>query len=221
MTENSFSRRWRVRVLGCAVALALLAGPGQAAEPLSGKALVTALRKGGFNIFFRHAATERSGSDNVAAEGEWTSCDPKRMRQLSEEGRRTARALGAALRALRVPVGRVLASEFCRAAETARLMAVGPVETTREIIHMAFGVYLGGREALLRRGRRQLAVAPVPGTNTVLVGHLDLMRETTGIEPLEGGAGVFAPDGAGDFKLVAHFTAKELVALAERYGDGN
>ena len=47
------------------------------------------------------------------------------------------------------------------------------------------------------------------------------MRETTGIEPLEGGAGVFAPDGAGGFKLVAHFTAQELVALAERFGDGN
>ena len=67
-------------------------------------------------------------------------------------------------------------------------------------------VFLGGREAVLRRARRRLAAAPKPGTNTVLVAHVDLMRETTGIEPLEGEAGVFAPDGARGFKVVAHFT---------------
>ena len=109
-------------VLCLSATLVLAVTPAAGGELLSGKALVTALRKGGYNIYFRHAETDWSQNDHVAAAGDWTSCDPARIRQLAPEGRRNARRIGEAMRALRIPVGRVLSSEYCRAAETARLM---------------------------------------------------------------------------------------------------
>ena len=57
-------------------------------------ALVESLRKGGFNIYFRHAATDWSQNDQVSKEGDWTSCDPNNMRQLSETGRKMAGRFG-------------------------------------------------------------------------------------------------------------------------------
>ena len=42
-----------------------------------------------------------------------------------------ARRIGDAIRALGVPVAKVLSSEYCRAWETARLLDLGPVTRTR------------------------------------------------------------------------------------------
>lgn len=95
-----------------ALALLIVATGGASAQELSGESLVRALRDGGYNIYFRHAATDWGSSDHVEAAGDWTSCDPGRMRQLSEEGRVAARRIGAAIRALAIPVGRVLSSEY-------------------------------------------------------------------------------------------------------------
>jgi phosphohistidine phosphatase SixA len=58
------------------------------------------------------------------------------MRQLSAKGRAAAQRIGAAIRRLDIPIGRVLASEYCRTRETARLMNLGPVGTTREITNI-------------------------------------------------------------------------------------
>ena len=197
---------------------ALFAMPAGGGELLNGKALVTALRKGGYNIYFRHAETDWSQNDHVAAAGDWTSCDPARIRQLAPEGRRTARRIGEAMRALGIPVGRVLSSEYCRAAETARLMKLGPVVTTRAIMNMRAAEFVGGAEAVIRRAQRQLAQPPLPGTNTVLVAHGNLVREATGTYPDEAGAAVFAPGGKRGFRLVARLTPEDWIAFARRFG---
>ncbi|MDH3221137.1 MAG: histidine phosphatase family protein, partial [Gammaproteobacteria bacterium] len=93
----------------------------QAPAELTGRDLVTALRNGGYNIYFRHVATDWSRSDDLRQAGDWLDCDPARMRQLSDAGRADARAIGAGMRGLGVPVGEVLASPYCRTMETARL----------------------------------------------------------------------------------------------------
>jgi len=56
--------------------------------------------------------------------------DCKTQRNLDELGREQARALGETFRKHGVRVDRILSSPWCRCLETARLMAVGPVETT-------------------------------------------------------------------------------------------
>jgi hypothetical protein len=88
----------------------------QGSEKIAGEALVQALRAGGYNLYFRHAATDWQTDDHVTAAGDWVSCDPKKMRQLTPAGRETARAAGEAMRALGIPVRQVLASPYCRRA---------------------------------------------------------------------------------------------------------
>ena len=188
------ARRWMV--LGLFALLAAppaAAQPPVAAQPMAGEALVQALRQGGFVLYFRHAATEWSQQDTVEAAGEWTSCEPDRMRQLSEEGRQTAERIGAAMRRLGIPVARVLSSEYCRTRETALRLGLGPVETTPDIMNMKAASLVGGRDAVIERARRRLAEPPAPGTNVVVVGHGNLVQAATGAYPAEAGAVVFRP----------------------------
>jgi broad specificity phosphatase PhoE len=185
---------------------------------LSDEALIIALRGGGYNIYFRHAPTDWSQDDHVAAVGDWISCDPARMRQLSPEGRALARRIGAAIRHLDIPIGRVLASEYCRTRETARLMALGPVKATREIINMRVAALVGGRDAVIDRARRALATPPQAGTNTVLVAHGNLMLAATGAYGGEAGAGIFLPQADGGVELVTQLGPADWERLAESFG---
>lgn len=187
----------------------------KAVSTMTEEALVRALQAGGFNVYFRHAATDWSQHDDVRRAGDWSSCDATRIRQLSGDGRASARAVGAALRALAIPVGRVLASPYCRAVETARLMALGPVETTTDIMNLRVADYFGGRDAIAARARTRLASAPEPGTNTVLVAHGNVARLATGVYPGEGECAVFRPRGAGRFEYVGSLDPDQWRRLAE------
>ena len=191
-----------------------------AQDPLSDKDLVKELQRGGYNIYFRHAATDWSQNDRVTAEGDWTSCDPARMRQLSKEGRAVAKRIGAAIRRLHIPVGIVLASEYCRTRQTAQLMDLGPVETTRMIINMRVAELVGGPNAVVDRARRVLATPPQAGTNTVLVAHGNLMLAATGAYGEEAGAGIFMPQTDGSVKLVAQLAPEDWGRLADISGRG-
>jgi len=197
--------------------LAALIHSVHAQELLSGRDLIDALREGGYIIYFRHAETDWSQEDHVSVVGEWTSCDPNRMRQLSDKGRAVARQIGVAIKRLNIPVGDVLSSEYCRTRETAALMHLGPVETTREIMNMRVAEMVGGAEAVIQRAQRHLGTPPRPGTNTIIVAHGNLMRAATGEYTDEAGAGVFAPR-AGKFQLVALLGPESWQMLADRFG---
>jgi len=142
------------------------------------------------------------------------------VRQLSDIGRATARRVGEALRALGIPVHRILSSEYCRAVETGKLMDVAPVETTPDIMNMRAADLVGGRAAVIARARAVLATPPPKGTNTVITAHGNLSRAATGVYPGEAGAGVFMADAsaAHGFRLVAELTPADWARLAERYG---
>jgi phosphohistidine phosphatase SixA len=177
--------------LGVLAVIAVTASGAPAAE-LEGKALVEALRGGGYNIYFRHAATDWRQDDRVEMAGDWTSCDPAEMRQLSSDGRATARRIGETIRALGLPIAKVLSSEYCRAWETARLMDLGPVAKTRDVMNLRAAAYVGGRDAVIRRAQRVLAQLPPEDANVVIVGHGNLMRAATGAYASEGGSGVYS-----------------------------
>jgi phosphohistidine phosphatase SixA len=195
--------------------LAMAAGQAPAQDQLLGQALIAALRQGGYNIYFRHAATDWSRHDQVETAGDWKSCDPARMRQLSAEGREVARRIGVAIRRLKIPIGQVLSSEYCRARETAQHMELGPVTATREIMNTRAAEFVGGLDAVTERVRRALATPPKAGTNTVLVAHGNLMRAASGAYTGEGGAAVFAPQKEGGFRLVAQLMPEDWERLAD------
>ena len=191
----------------------------QTTTELEGSVLVEALRKGGYNIYFRHAATDWSQNDQVSKAGDWTSCDPGRMRQLSETGRKTAGTVGEAIRALQIPIGQVLASPYCRTVETARNMKLGPVETTTDIMNLRVAEYFGGTPAIAAHTHRRLSMAPQPDTNTVLVAHGNVLVTATDVYPQEAEAIVFRPEGNGTWTFVARISPQEWTRLAAEYGD--
>lgn len=191
----------------------------QTASGLEGQALVEALRKGGYNIYFRHAATDWSQNDQVSKAGDWTSCDPGKMRQLSETGRKTAGTVGDAIRALQIPTGQVLASPYCRTVETAGNMKLGPVETTTDIMNLRVAEYFGGPSAIAARARRRLSMLPQADTNTVLVAHGNVLVTATEVYPQEAEAIVFRPEGKGTWTFMARISPQEWVRLAAEYSD--
>lgn len=158
---------------------------------LSGAALVEALRGGGYVIYFRHARTDFSMPDTDRSD--LTNCATQR--NLSDEGRADARAMGEAIRALEIPIGEVLASEYCRTRETAEL-AFGRVTPTRDLTSRSTLSTDEERAARIEALRVLLSTPPEPGIYTVQVGHQFNLGDATGISIAEGEAAIFLPLGA-------------------------
>jgi phosphohistidine phosphatase SixA len=157
---------------------------------------VERLRRGGYVVALRHAATDRTATDMT---GDLRDCS--RQRNLNAEGRRQARAIGRAFRRLEIPVGRVLASPFCRTRDTARL-AFGRARPSRALLSADF---FGGAGAERQRTglRRLLALPPGRGSNTVLVSHEAAIDAATGVTVEEGEAVLVAPgSGRRRFRIV-------------------
>ena len=200
--------------------LAVLSGTvaAQTSGLLSDEALIEALRRGGYNLYFRHTATEWSQTDTSDKEGDWTSCDPDKVRQLSDKGRRDSRAMGKAIRDLRIQIGRIYSSPYCRTVETAQLMGLGQVETTHDLMNLRSAKYAGGRSAITKRARARLAQAPSSGTNNIFVAHGNLAHAATQIVPGEGESLIFQPLGEDGFRIVGRLTPEKCVQLAEQLG---
>jgi virginiamycin B lyase len=180
--------------LGCGGSgTTLTTGPGDesAAAKLRGPKLVSALRRGGLVVYFRHAATDMSMTDTSLA-----NC--RTQRNLDERGRADARAIGRAWKDLRIPVGAVLSSRYCRTKDTARL-AFGRFRMTDHLTGIA-SVPSVVRERR-RRALRRLLSTPPTRANTILVAHLFNIQDAANISLAEGEAAVFRPLGRGRFRL--------------------
>lgn len=187
--------------------------PAGEANVLTGPALVEALRRGGYVIYFRHAATDYSIPESQQGETWWQSCDPQVVRNLSEAGRDQARAIDEAFRALQIPMDRVLSSEFCRAAETARL-AFGEVEVNPDLTGFGTADEVE-RERRVAALQAMLATPPSAGANTILVAHGFNIQAAANVSLPEGGAVIFEPLGQAGFRLIARVSADEWSTLAQ------
>lgn len=203
---------WRRPVVALFLFVTLAGASATRAEDAA--RLVELLRGGGYNLYMRHAATDWSQGDSIAAHGDWVSCDPGKVRQLSDAGRRDARALGRALRALSIPLGRVFASPYCRTMETARLVSGRDPEPTVDVMNLRSADFVGGRDAVVARARKRLSGAPSPGVNDLYAAHGNLGRAAIGESLGEGELVVIAPRGGGSFDIVGTLTAASLEALS-------
>ena len=176
-----------------------------------------ALRGGGQVLVFRHARTDFSQTD--AARLRYGDCS--RQRNLNRAGREQARAIGRALRALRIPIGRVLASPYCRTRQTAQL-AFGRQTATADLVSVQNARQGEDPDTLDDRFRARLRQRPAPGRNTVLVSHNFAIDAASGVELDEGQAAVFRRDGSRrGFRLVRTMRTEQWVALARRAGAGS
>lgn len=214
----SIKRRFLLLLLsGALVAIAAPALP-QASAPapvtaekdaqplLAGRVLVTALRGGGYVLYLRHTSTDFGENDERMTD----YADCKNQRNLTDAGRTEARAIGAALRELQVPIGEVLASPFCRTMETGRLV-FGRAAASLAVRGGPARPENPDRYADLRR----LLSTPVAGrTNTAIASHGNPFFGVTGGPYLaEGEMAVIEPQGNGKFRIVARIPKNGWAAL--------
>ncbi|HUL93947.1 MAG TPA: histidine phosphatase family protein [Burkholderiales bacterium] len=173
-------------------------------EPTPAQVLAD-LRHGGYVLYFRHAATDFSQNDEKMKRYE----DCADQRNLIDRGRADARAAGAAISQLGIPVERVLASPFCRTVETAQLL-FGRVEKMTEVRGGPAASALSDRYAPLKK----ILATPVrAGGNLVVVSHGNPFYSVAGPPYLaEGEAAVLRPLGA-DFEVVARIRIDGWEAL--------
>jgi phosphohistidine phosphatase SixA len=154
-----------IRALPALLAVLVLAGCGgdeSSAPTAKDTALAKALSRGGVVLVMRHAKTE-TATDEVEVLG-----DCSKQRNLSDEGRDQARRIGRAVKALGVPVDKVLASPLCRAKETADL-AFGHSEPSMALLSPGVAGTVADDDRRIRKLKR-MASAPA-GSVTVLVTH--------------------------------------------------
>ena len=144
------------------VSLALAAVIGVAAAAPDA-ALVQKLRHGGYVLYIRHASTDFSQNDSRMTSYE----DCSTQRNLTDKGRAQARKLGAEIKRLRIPIGLVYASPFCRTMETARL-AFGEPRPTNEA---RGGPSRPDDPARYEPLKKLLATPPAAGRNNVISSH--------------------------------------------------
>ena len=168
--------------------------------------VVPILQKGGYVLFVRHPKTNPDQAD----------IDPlhidnvKAQRQLSDEGRKQARDLGHALRALKIPVAAVLSSKFWRAQEAARLLGAGTVEVSLDLAEGGLVVSPNENQRRAQVLRKLLGTAPPAGKNVIIVGHKPNLQEAAGKDlgdVAEGEVVIFQPLSDGKSKVMARVPA--------------
>lgn len=178
----------------------------------SDRAVIEALRKGGYVLVLRHARTNMEQLDQQGTNFE----DCSKQRVLTEQGKEDAKKIGEWVKQIGMPVGKVISSPFCRNKETAQL---------------AFGTYtldaavMGKEPEWVAKRQALISTPPAAGTNTVIVGHQKEMTASTGLDMNEFGEGaalVCTPTGGpgGGFQIVHVIRFDEWEKLAKAAGEG-
>ena len=181
-----------------------------AVRKLAPAELVAELKRGGYVIYFRHTSTDFSQND-LQSKG-FTDC--AHQRNLTDGGRAQARAIGEAIRSLKLPIAKVLASPLCRTMETARLIT-GRAAASRDVR----GYATRGGKPDYSALERLLATPPAAGTLRIVASHGNPFIAIAGSPRLdEGEAAVIRGDGK-RWTIVARIKVAEWAALAQ--GAGN
>jgi phosphohistidine phosphatase SixA len=193
-----------------ALVIALWAGCA-CAQTLSGEALVKALQGGGYVLLMRHAASPMALPDAATAEPD----NVKGERQLDATGKATAKVMGDAFKAMKLPIGKILSSPTYRALQTARIARLPTPLTALELGEGTQGMQ-GSGAAPGSWLVQTVSEPPRTGTDTVLITHFPNIRAAypdyaQGLA--DGETLVFRPGGAGKAELVARVKIEDWPAL--------
>lgn len=176
--------------------------------------LAPQLQRGGYVLFMRHPQTNPEQADvdplhleNVAAQ-----------RQLTDEGRRTAKEVGAALTRLKIPIGQVISSTFYRAQEAAKLLGLGDVTPLLDVSEGGLVVSPNENKRRATALRKLLTTPPKDGVNVIIVSHKPNLQDAAGKEFGDLGEGeivVFQPADDGELHMVARIPAKTWIDAAK------
>ncbi len=153
-------------------------------------ALFASLRDGAAVAIMRHALAPGTGDP-----ADFTLGDCTTQRNLSDEGRAQAAAIGARLRAQGIEAARVFSSRWCRCLETARLLGLGEVEPLPPLDSFFRDRARGPAQTeALREFLSRLPAGPP----VVLVSHQVNITALTGVYPQSGEIVLVRPDGVAE-----------------------
>jgi phosphohistidine phosphatase SixA len=199
------------------VAVLILSIPTAKATELT--RLLPDIKQGGYVLVVRHVATDDGQKDVYP----FVYDDMKKQRQLSEEGRKVARQMGSAIKALGVRLGGVYTSKLNRAIETCALLSGVGGTAVNELTDSGAGsasAMANPSGSNLKVGVAIRALAnktPAPGTNNLLVTHKTNITDAFGknfSDVQEGEALLYKPDPSGTPKFVGRIKADEWIAQA-------
>ncbi|MBA3253795.1 MAG: histidine phosphatase family protein [Pseudomonadota bacterium] len=179
----------------CSVVLALLSLPSPA---LADEALWSLLNKGGQVVLMRHAVTTPGVGDPPG----FRLDDCGTQRNLTDEGRRDARRVGAAFRARGIVIENVYSSPWCRCVETANL-AFGKSEISTALGNLF--THPENRERQVREMRELISVRTPQ--NRVLVSHGATILALTSVSLGTAEMLVVTPQSDGRFVVNGRFSA--------------
>jgi phosphohistidine phosphatase SixA len=197
--------RLALALLAAAVCAASVAAGAPSADPSLG----AELKRGGLVLVLRHAATDFSKPDRDPV----VLDDCSTQRNLSARGRVQAQAIGHHARRLRLKIGAVLASPYCRTLQTARL-AFGRARASRTLLNTIAERHDARWRRQIRAVRLLFGTKPRPGTLTVLVTHGSVVVDAAGLELLEGETLVLRPLGSSRFRLIGRILATDWRLLS-------
>lgn len=197
------------------IALLLVFGSGAWAQMPKPEfaALATELQRGGHVIVVRHGATHANQADLAPLNPE----GPGLQRQLNDKGRDAAKAFGAALKTIGVPVGKTYTSRFNRAFETALLAGLADVEKSTDFTETGMVASPNENARRVAALKKLVETPPAAGTTVIVVTHKPNIMETFGkdwFEVREGEATIFRPQPGGGTVLVARVLIEEWPAIA-------
>jgi len=195
-----------------AIAALLFSFPASAQQRPSDAELAKALRAGGYVIVIRHGATYADQADTDPLNPD----NIAKQRQLNEKGEQAAKALGAAFKAIGVPVGKAITSNMNRAYQTAKLAGFDPVEKSADVTEGNQIVSPNENNRRAAALRKLASTAPPAGSNIVVVSHKPNVIDAFGkdwFEVKEGEATIFKPDG-NSYVVVARVQMDEWPRMA-------
>ena len=153
--------------------------------------LIKELKDGGNVLYFRHISTDgkpyKDQQDAVLGD-----CSTQRV--IGQKGWTEAISIKEGIEAAGIPIGGVHSSEYCRAWQTASLI-FGGFSSNPTLTAMSANP--SNEEKSVRKADAMALFSTVPqNANTVLVGHSDVFKLVTGIQPEpQGVAYVLKPEG--------------------------
>jgi phosphohistidine phosphatase SixA len=183
-------------LLLCGPLLSALAAPALAAD-----FDLARLKDGGYVVLLRHVKAGGVDADDFDLK------DCRTQREVGAPGRKQAAELAARFKAAGIAQARVLSSQFCRAAQTAELLGLGPVAEEPELNYFHWST--GGEAQMNERVRRFFAGLTAPEGPLVLVSHSHAFIAIGQPKPESGGGLVLRPNGTTTPEVVGTLTAPE------------
>lgn len=148
--------------------------------------LIKGLQQGGYVIYMRHGITTRKDKNRATTAIDLTKCETQR--NLTAEGQQQVAHLGAVIKSLNIPIGKVKSSPYCRTKETAAAV-FGHYEVDNLLAYSM--AKLEAESAMLGKYLHDsILAADDKEKNTVFVGHTANLKDGLNIWPKPEGVAV-------------------------------